>query len=319
MGYLAIDARMLRVPVALLALCVVVRADNWQTIRDCRLMVNESNDGDSFHVEADNKERMFQLYFVDAPEDESGKLVADRIADQADEFGISEKEVLELGKKAAALTRAALSRPFKVITRIHNDPDHGDLRREYAFVETADGEDLGEMLVSRGLARSFGEDASTPTQSARSRREKYNRLEEKARRDRLGAWGEGSATPTIALPSSSAKSGDSGAAATPSPPLGSAVHSEELTSDVTSSVLEKTSEMIFSHAQPPRLGAGEKKSGKVSLNNATLAELKALPEVGPKTAQAIIDGRPYASVDEIDRIEGIGPKRLEAILPLVEK
>ena len=73
------------------------------------------------------------------------------------------------------------------------------LPREYAFIETADGEDLGEMLVSRGLARSFGEDAAPPGKSAPALRSTYDRLEANARRERLGAWGEGAATPTMEL------------------------------------------------------------------------------------------------------------------------
>jgi hypothetical protein len=31
-------------------------ADEWQTLTNCRLIENESNDGDSFHVEADGEE-----------------------------------------------------------------------------------------------------------------------------------------------------------------------------------------------------------------------------------------------------------------------
>jgi competence protein ComEA len=34
-------------------------------------------------------------------------------------------------------------------------------------------------------------------------------------------------------------------------------------------------------------------------------------------ARRIIEGRPYRSVDDLDRVKGIGKKRLEAIRPLV--
>lgn len=190
---------MLRSFLALIALVSVVRADEWQTIKGCRLIENQSNDGDSFHVKAEGKERIFRLYFVDTPEAEDGGRVAERIKEQAELFGISEKESVEMGKKAAAFTRAVLSRPFTVITRGQNALGASQLKREYAFVETADSEDLGEMLVSRGLARSFGETASGPQGSASSLRSKYDRLQAKAQRERLGAWGEGAATPTIEL------------------------------------------------------------------------------------------------------------------------
>jgi hypothetical protein len=49
------------------------------------------------------------------------------------------------------------------------------------------------------MARSFGETASPPGAIGSSMRSKYNRLEAKAKRERLGAWGEGAATPTLEL------------------------------------------------------------------------------------------------------------------------
>ena len=64
-------------------------ASDWQTIRNCRLIENESNDGDSFHVKADGEERIFRLYFVDTPEAESGGYVEGRVGEQAKEFGIT--------------------------------------------------------------------------------------------------------------------------------------------------------------------------------------------------------------------------------------
>ena len=300
----------------ILILCCPAFADEWETIRDCRLIENEGNDGDSFHVNADGEERIFRLYFVDTPEAESGGYVEGRVTEQAETFGITEKESVEMGKKAAAFTRAVLSRPFKVTTRGQGAMGASKLKREYAFVETADGEDLGEMLVSRGLARSFGEDAALGTKKASDLRAKYDRLESQAKREQLGAWGDGAATPTIALPSRSQETED----AQPRQilaPIRNVVRSDELTSDATSDALEKTTEAIFNRSESPAPTSEAEPSGRVSLNNATLAELEALPEVGPKTAQAIIDGRPYAKIKDVDRIDGVGPKTIEAILPLI--
>jgi competence ComEA-like helix-hairpin-helix protein len=302
----------------LLFLCCHAFADEWETISSCRLIDNAANDGDSFHVNADGEERIFRLYFVDTPEAESGGYVEGRVAEQAEEFGITEEESVEMGKKAAAFTRAVLSRPFKVTTRGQNAMGASALKREYAFVETADGEDLGEMLVGRGLARSFGEDAAAMGKSATSLRSKYDRLEAKARSGRLGAWGDGAATPTIALPSGTKDSEETRLQPVVTP-LRNVVRSDEVTAEATSDALEKTSEAIFAFSQSPKANDEPKQSGKVSLNNATLAELEALPEVGPKTAQAIIDGRPYAKIEDVDRINGVGPKTIEAILPLITK
>lgn len=55
----------------------------------------------------------------------------------------------------------------------------------------------------------------------------------------------------------------------------------------------------------------------VNVNSATLEELAALPRVSENIAQAIIDGRPYSSADDLLRVYGIGPKTLENIRPFV--
>jgi competence protein ComEA len=61
--------------------------------------------------------------------------------------------------------------------------------------------------------------------------------------------------------------------------------------------------------------------GPIDLNQATAAELDALPGIGPATAQAIVDHRttkgPFASVDDLEAVRGIGPAKLDAIRALV--
>jgi competence ComEA-like helix-hairpin-helix protein len=56
---------------------------------------------------------------------------------------------------------------------------------------------------------------------------------------------------------------------------------------------------------------------RIDINTATQKELESLPGVGPTIARRIIRGRPYRTVDDLRRIEGIGEKRLEEIRPLV--
>jgi competence protein ComEA len=64
-------------------------------------------------------------------------------------------------------------------------------------------------------------------------------------------------------------------------------------------------------------GSGSAVPGIVDLNNASLSDLDSLPGVGPSTAQAIIDYRvangPYASVDDLLNVRGIGPSKLAAM------
>lgn len=59
----------------------------------------------------------------------------------------------------------------------------------------------------------------------------------------------------------------------------------------------------------------------VNLNRATVDDLDRLPGVGPATAQAIIDHRarngPFASVDDLLAVRGIGPAKLAEIRPWV--
>lgn len=57
----------------------------------------------------------------------------------------------------------------------------------------------------------------------------------------------------------------------------------------------------------------------VNINTADVEELDELPEVGPSTAQKIVDYRQangmFRSVDELEEVSGIGPKTLEKIKP----
>jgi competence protein ComEA len=59
----------------------------------------------------------------------------------------------------------------------------------------------------------------------------------------------------------------------------------------------------------------------VDINSATLEQLDTLPEIGPKTAQNIIDYRnangPFATIEEILDVSGIGPVTFNKIKDLI--
>jgi competence protein ComEA len=70
-------------------------------------------------------------------------------------------------------------------------------------------------------------------------------------------------------------------------------------------------------ASPAEGGA----TSPIDLNTATPEQLDSLPGVGPATAAAIVDHRtrngPFASVDALGDVAGIGPAKLAQLLPLV--
>jgi competence ComEA-like helix-hairpin-helix protein len=67
-------------------------------------------------------------------------------------------------------------------------------------------------------------------------------------------------------------------------------------------------------AEPPQSG---KLMPRVDINNAPRETIETLPGVGPKLAQEIIAGRPYKTIDELDKVKGIGAKKLQQLRPRV--
>ena len=82
-------------------------------------------------------------------------------------------------------------------------------------------------------------------------------------------------------------------------------------SEATPRVVYSTSlDEAVAEAQTPLL---------VNVNTAEAADLEELPEVGPSTAQSIVEYREangsFRSLEELEEVPGIGPKTLEKIKP----
>jgi competence protein ComEA len=85
-----------------------------------------------------------------------------------------------------------------------------------------------------------------------------------------------------------------------------------------SRVSEKAPEVVYT-ASLEEIAAEEEGSLTVNINTADEEELDELPQVGPATAEAIIEHRRangrFDSVDELEEISGIGPSTIEEIKP----
>jgi competence protein ComEA len=57
--------------------------------------------------------------------------------------------------------------------------------------------------------------------------------------------------------------------------------------------------------------------GRININTASAAELETLPGIGPSKAAAIIENRPYTTVDDLTRVPGIGEKTVDQLRELV--
>lgn len=161
----------------------VQAAKPWQTLEDCQMVESGANDGDSFRVQWNGGEWTVRLYFADTPE--SDWRFRDRTRAQADYFGITEAQAVEIGQRAKAFTREFLKGGFEVRTRWQGVFGNARATRKYGIV-SAEGHDLAEALVANGLARIHGMGIGGKTWEEV---ERLKALETQAKSARRGAWG----------------------------------------------------------------------------------------------------------------------------------
>jgi endonuclease YncB( thermonuclease family) len=187
--------------------------DQWIVQKGAEFLEERQVDGDSFGmtvIPAKNRvKRTYRLYGVDCPEtDVRGGLLALRIAEQAQHFGVKPQEIPALGKKAADYTVDLLKNGNPLVRTLGpmgEDAPGGanDPKRRYALVEVTapDGTRrmLHELLVENGLARVHGQAAPWPEKTMRHRGEKkakelfmkdLERMEKKAKDGGRGFWGK---------------------------------------------------------------------------------------------------------------------------------
>lgn len=289
-------------------LCARDLPKDWIVLKECRLIPNPANDGDSFHVSASEKEYLFRLYLVDAPE--TDEMTPRRLIEQAKYFNITVPQAIEVGRTAKDFTQEKLSQPFTVFTHLSDAMGQSRLERFYAFVETKEG-DLGEQLVRNGLARSYGFKAAPPgLASSRIEVEKLQQLEDKAKRDQIGAWGvnAGRLKAHAQAPSgfsSFVANGKTSSISAPADSLGAFPPVAKRAASITRSSVATNG----SHAKE------KTPLGNIDINTATEKELTTVPGIGHVMAGRIIAARPFRSADDLKRVSGIGDKKYAQIRP----
>ena len=286
---------------------------DWIVLESCKLIVNPANDGDSFHASVGEKEYLFRLYLVDAPETDA--MTPGRLVEQAKYFAITVPQAIEVGQAAKEFTREKLSEPFTVFTRMSDAMGRSKMERFYAFVQTKDG-DLGEQLVRNGLARNYGFRAVPPgIKNSRLEVEKLQQFEDEGRQEKIGGWGVNAGRLNVR-------------AQKPAP---FSVFVAEKKTRPRATPLANSSQRISptpipnssiagsSSAEAKKPHAKEKIAlGRIDINTATEKELKMIPGIGPVMAGRIIASRPFRSADDLKKVSGIGDKKYDAIRPFFQ-
>lgn len=247
---------------------------------DAKLIENPANDGDSFLVKAHGKIYHVRLYFVDCPETSvSSDSDARRVREQTRYFGLSRAaRTIHFGNEAKAFVERILAEPFTVYTAFASALGRSSRGRVYGFITTVDGDDLASLLVENGFARTHGIGRGTPDGVSRNEMmERLRDLEISSMLKRVGIWSESDPDRIAKLRA------------------------------------EQRSEERELQELRNQVGKADTPYGLLSLNTATEKELQSIKGIGPALAKRIVARRPYRTVDDLLRVKGIGPMKLEKI------
>jgi competence protein ComEA len=151
------------------------------------------------------------------------------------------------------------------------------LGAEYGFVTTRNREDLGTLLLQKGLARTHGVGRETPDGTPKDETlAKLKDIEAGSMLKRVGVWAESDTERIVKLREKQRR------------------EERELTL------------MNQELKEEPSIG-----SPPFDLNSATREELESVNGIGPVFASRIIAGLPYQSVNDLAKIKGIGKKSLK--------
>jgi len=252
-----------------------------QRFDDVRFIESPANDGDSFLVEAGHRQIHLRLYFVDSPESRySNEDDLHRLREQTQYFGLSAPETtLGYGREASRYVKQRLAKPFTIHTAFVDALGRSRSGRVYGFVTTSTGEDLSSLLVAQGLARTYGRGRETPNgKSPTQMFRTLHDIQETAMSKGIGIWSK-------------------------SDPLQMAFLKEKYRDGDRAKLQRRRSEK-----------RQEDEKG-IDLNRASKAELQSIKGIGPVLAERIVSGRPYRKIDDLNRIQGIGPKKLNRLRP----